>query len=70
MSATFVQPLTETRLPTLAQTSALATPEGCTTEYISGIEVTAIAAIPATSQDRIPVTVRPARLRESTGSAP
>jgi hypothetical protein len=47
-----VHPLTETRLPTLAQTSALATPEGCTTEYISGIDVTAIIAIPAAIQDR------------------
>jgi hypothetical protein len=30
----FVHPLTETRLPKLAQTSALATPEGCNTKYI------------------------------------
>jgi hypothetical protein len=47
-----VHPLTETRLPTLAQTSALATPEGCTTAYISGIDVRANAAIPAAIHDR------------------
>ena len=52
VSATLVHPLTETRLPTLAQTSALATPEGCTTAYISGIDVTANTAIPTAVQDR------------------
>jgi hypothetical protein len=52
VSATLVHPLTETRLPTLAQTSALATPEGCTTAYISGIDVRANTAIPAAVQDR------------------
>jgi len=52
VSATLVHPLTETRLPTLAQTSALATPEGCTKVYISGIDVRANTAIPAAVQDR------------------
>ena len=52
VSATLVHPLTETRLPTLAQTSALATPEGCMTAYISGIDVRANTAIPAAVQDR------------------
>jgi hypothetical protein len=47
-----VHPLTETRLPKLAQTSALATPEGCTTADISGIEVRVNNAIPAVVQDR------------------
>lgn len=78
MSATLVHPLTETRLPTLAQTSALATPEGCTTEYISGIDVTASIAIAAAIQGRthnvsaepFVVTARPARVMESTGNAP
>ena len=78
MSATLVHPLTETRLPTLAQTSALATAEGCTTEYISGIDVTATIAIPAAIHDRthnviavsFEVTGRPARVMESIGNAP
>jgi hypothetical protein len=73
-----VHPLTETRLPTLAQTSALATPEGCTTEYISGIDAKAIVAIPAATQDRIHnliavsfrVTGRSARVMASTGNVP
>lgn len=77
MSATLVQPLTETRLPTLAQTSALATAEGCTTEYISGIDVTAAIAIAAAIQGRIhhvvaasfAITARPDRVMESTGNA-
>jgi hypothetical protein len=47
-----VHPLTETRLPTLAQTSALATPEGWTTADISGIDVRANSVIPAAVQDR------------------
>jgi hypothetical protein len=78
VSATLVHPLTETRLPTLAQTSALATPEGCTTEYISGIDGTASSAIPTAIQGRthnviavsFAVTGRPARVMESTGNAP
>jgi hypothetical protein len=53
VSATLVHPLTETRLPALTQTSALATPEGCTTAYISGIDVRAKTAVPAAIQDRI-----------------
>ena len=61
VSATLVHPLTETRLPTLAQTSAWATPEGCTTAYISGIHVRANTVIPAAVQDRIELAAHPAR---------
>jgi hypothetical protein len=57
VSATLVHPLTETRLPTLAQTSALATLAGCTTAYISGIDVRAKTAIPAAVQDRTHRTI-------------
>jgi hypothetical protein len=78
VSPTLVHPLTETRLPTLAQTSALATADGCTTQYISGIDAIATIAIPAAIQDRahnviavsFGVTRRPAQVMESTGNAP
>jgi hypothetical protein len=78
VSARLVHPLTETRLPTLAQTSALATAEGCTTQYISGIDAMATIAIPAAIQERthmviatsFGVTGRPARAMGSTGTAP
>jgi hypothetical protein len=49
----FMHPPTEMRLPALAQTSALATPEGCTMAYISGTAVSAKTAIPAAAQDCI-----------------
>jgi hypothetical protein len=71
VSPTLVHPLTETRLPTLAQTSALATADGCTTQYISGIDAIATIAIPAAIQDRAHrVTRHPAQVMESTGNAP
>jgi len=78
VSATLVHPLTETRLPTLAQTSALATPEGCTTEHISGIDAIASIAVPAAIQDRahrvvavsFRVTLHPAQVMESTDNVP
>jgi hypothetical protein len=47
-----VHPLTETRLPTLAHTSALAAPGGCATAYSSGIAVSANTAIPAPAHER------------------
>ncbi|OBG64831.1 hypothetical protein A9X03_05300 [Mycobacterium sp. E1715] len=48
----FVHPLTETRRPTLAHTSALATPDGRTTAYVSGIAARANTAIPPAVHDR------------------
>src|SRR5215472_16878634 len=53
VSATFMHPPTEMRLPKFAQTSALATPDGCITAYMSGTAVSAKTAIPAAVQDRV-----------------
>ena len=67
VSATLVHPLTEIRLPTLAQTSALATPVATTT-----FDVTASIAIPTAIHDRtcMRLTRRPAQVGESSGNAP
>ncbi|WP_156687454.1 hypothetical protein [Mycobacterium sp. Marseille-P9652] len=62
MSATLVHPLTEIRLPTLAQTSAVATPGGWKMANISGMAVSAnIAAAPAAQERNFIVTGSPFR---------
>jgi hypothetical protein len=67
VSATLLHPLTETRLPTLAHTSALATP------VVTGaFDATASSAIPAAIHGRtcLRFMLRPARVVESIGNVP
>ena len=67
VSATLLHPLTEIRLPTLAHTSALATPVVTTV-----FDATASTAIPAAIHGRtcFRLTLHPARVVESTGNVP